>query len=78
MLKVKKRYVLLFLFTQFFFPSNLCCFAYTTSLTHALKQALEFRKFWGEKAELRRFKDGRIAESTGEASTISIHLVDLV
>ncbi|MED6181320.1 hypothetical protein PIB30_018258 [Stylosanthes scabra] len=27
-------------------------------------EALEFRKFWGEKAELRRFKDGRIAEST--------------
>ncbi|CAN0861852.1 Nucleolar protein 6 [Linum grandiflorum] len=26
--------------------------------------ALKFRKFWGEKAELRRFKDGRIAEST--------------
>jgi len=32
-----------------------------------LKQALEFRNFWGEKAELRRFKDGRIAESTGQA-----------
>ncbi|KAJ7944284.1 Nucleolar protein 6 [Quillaja saponaria] len=28
------------------------------------EEALEFRKFWGEKAELRRFKDGRIAEST--------------
>ncbi|XP_004512044.1 uncharacterized protein [Cicer arietinum] len=27
-------------------------------------EALEFRKFWGEKAELRRFKDSRIAEST--------------
>ncbi|CAL1360812.1 unnamed protein product [Linum trigynum] len=25
---------------------------------------LKFRKFWGEKAELRRFQDGRIAEST--------------
>ncbi|KAF3441314.1 hypothetical protein FNV43_RR15227 [Rhamnella rubrinervis] len=28
------------------------------------EQALKFRKFWGEKAELRRFKDGKIAEST--------------
>ncbi|XP_010533807.1 PREDICTED: nucleolar protein 6 [Tarenaya hassleriana] len=27
-------------------------------------ESLKFRKFWGEKAELRRFKDGRIAEST--------------
>ncbi|KAF2579772.1 hypothetical protein F2Q68_00006088, partial [Brassica cretica] len=27
-------------------------------------EALKFRKFWGEKSELRRFKDGRIAEST--------------
>lgn len=48
-------------------------------LIHDLKQALEFRKFWGEKAELRRFKDGRIAESTGEApSVLTIHLVDPV
>lgn len=28
------------------------------------EEALEFRKFWGEKSELRRFKDSRIAEST--------------
>lgn len=28
-------------------------------------KAIKFRKFWGEKAELRRFKDGTIAESTG-------------
>ncbi|XP_047334495.1 nucleolar protein 6 [Impatiens glandulifera] len=27
-------------------------------------EAVKFRKFWGDKAELRRFKDGRIAEST--------------
>uniref|UniRef100_A0A7N0T892 Nucleolar protein 6 n=1 Tax=Kalanchoe fedtschenkoi TaxID=63787 RepID=A0A7N0T892_KALFE len=27
------------------------------------EEAIMFRKFWGEKAELRRFKDGRIAES---------------
>uniref|UniRef100_M8B632 Nucleolar protein 6 n=1 Tax=Aegilops tauschii TaxID=37682 RepID=M8B632_AEGTA len=27
-------------------------------------EAIKFRKFWGEKAELRRFKDGAIAEST--------------
>ncbi|XP_066359297.1 uncharacterized protein [Miscanthus floridulus] len=27
-------------------------------------EAIKFRKFWGEKAELRRFKDGNIAEST--------------
>ncbi|KAJ4851471.1 hypothetical protein Tsubulata_014141 [Turnera subulata] len=26
-------------------------------------EAAKFRKFWGEKAELRRFKDGKIAES---------------
>ncbi|XP_026393536.1 nucleolar protein 6-like isoform X1 [Papaver somniferum] len=28
------------------------------------EEALKYRKFWGEKAELRRFKDGIIAEST--------------
>ncbi|XP_068481118.1 U3 small nucleolar RNA-associated protein 22-like isoform X1 [Phaseolus vulgaris] len=40
------------------------------------EEALEFQKFWGEKAELRRFKDGRVAESTGEASiVITLHLV---
>ncbi|CAJ1930137.1 unnamed protein product [Sphenostylis stenocarpa] len=45
-------------------------------LTHDLKQALEFRKFWGEKAELRRFKDGRIAESTvWESEQWARHLV---
>lgn len=27
-------------------------------------EAVDFRKFWGDKAELRRFKDGNIAEST--------------
>ncbi|KAJ4898834.1 Nrap protein [Raphanus sativus] len=27
-------------------------------------EALRFRNFWGDKSELRRFKDGRIAEST--------------
>src|SRR3569833_3886306 len=27
------------------------------------KQARRFRQFWGEKAELRRFKDGRIVET---------------
>ncbi|GFZ18678.1 hypothetical protein Acr_27g0004170 [Actinidia rufa] len=27
-------------------------------------EALKFRKFWGDKADLRRFKDGTIAEST--------------
>lgn len=31
-----------------------------------LQQAAKFREFWGEKAELRRFKDGTIAESTGK------------
>ncbi|XP_038701272.1 nucleolar protein 6 isoform X2 [Tripterygium wilfordii] len=31
-------------------------------------EALKFRKFWGEKAELRRFKDGTIAESTDSMS----------
>lgn len=29
-------------------------------------QALEFRKFWGGKATLRQFRDGRIAEVVGE------------
>ncbi|WCJ24913.1 Nucleolar protein 6 [Euphorbia peplus] len=28
------------------------------------EEALKYRKFWGEKAELRRFRDGKIAEST--------------
>lgn len=28
------------------------------------EEVIEFRKFWGEKAELRRFRDGTIAEST--------------
>ncbi|XP_068637494.1 uncharacterized protein [Aristolochia californica] len=28
------------------------------------EEVVKFRKFWGEKAELRRFKDGTIAEST--------------
>uniref|UniRef100_A0A2P2LWG1 Nucleolar RNA-associated family protein n=1 Tax=Rhizophora mucronata TaxID=61149 RepID=A0A2P2LWG1_RHIMU len=28
------------------------------------EEAVKFRAFWGEKAELRRFKDGKIAEST--------------
>ncbi|XP_077218080.1 nucleolar protein isoform X2 [Tasmannia lanceolata] len=28
------------------------------------EEVAKFRKFWGEKAELRRFKDGNIAEST--------------
>lgn len=28
------------------------------------EEATKFRKFWGEKSELRRFKDGKIAEST--------------
>ncbi|XP_057421429.1 uncharacterized protein LOC130715357 isoform X1 [Lotus japonicus] len=39
-------------------------------------EALEFRKFWGEKAELRRFKDGRIAESTvWESEQWARHLI---
>jgi len=46
--------------------------------THDLKQALEFQKFWGEKAELRRFKDGRIAESTGDASIAIIHFLSFM
>ncbi|KAK1324081.1 hypothetical protein QJS10_CPA02g01160 [Acorus calamus] len=31
-------------------------------------EVIKFRKFWGEKAELRRFKDGVIAESTDPIS----------
>uniref|UniRef100_A0A803Q1Y2 Nucleolar protein 6 n=1 Tax=Cannabis sativa TaxID=3483 RepID=A0A803Q1Y2_CANSA len=40
------------------------------------EEALKFRKFWGEKAELRRFKDGTIAESTfWESKQWERHLV---
>ncbi|KAM3729279.1 hypothetical protein ACB098_M003800 [Castanea mollissima] len=40
------------------------------------EEALKFRKFWGEKAELRRFKDGTIAESTvWESEHWNRHLV---
>ena len=38
-------------------------------------EALDFRKFWGDKAELRRFKDGSIMESlvwSGSDTSISI------
>lgn len=36
------------------------------------EEAAEFRKFWGEKAELRRFKDGSISESLIWASNSPI------
>ncbi|XP_028775663.1 nucleolar protein 6 isoform X2 [Neltuma alba] len=40
------------------------------------EEVQEFRKFWGEKAELRRFKDGRIAESTvWESEKWARHLI---
>eukprot|EP00257_Ricinus_communis_P021381 XP_015580860.1 nucleolar protein 6 [Ricinus communis] len=40
------------------------------------EEALKFRKFWGEKAELRRFKDGKIAESTvWESEQWAKHLI---
>ncbi|KAL5754642.1 hypothetical protein ACOSP7_022862 [Xanthoceras sorbifolium] len=40
------------------------------------EEALRFKKFWGEKAELRRFKDGTIAESTvWESEQWSRHLI---
>ncbi|KAL6987809.1 hypothetical protein U1Q18_013554 [Sarracenia purpurea var. burkii] len=39
-------------------------------------EAFKFRKFWGDKAELRRFKDGTIAESTvWECKQCERHLV---
>ncbi|XWS45420.1 hypothetical protein CRYUN_Cryun15aG0135300 [Craigia yunnanensis] len=39
-------------------------------------EALIFRKFWGEKAELRRFQDGKIAESTvWESEQWTRHLI---
>ncbi|XVF17901.1 hypothetical protein REPUB_Repub10bG0164600 [Reevesia pubescens] len=39
-------------------------------------EALMFRKFWGEKAELRRFQDGKIAESTvWESEQWTRHLI---
>jgi len=61
--------------SSFSFCFHIWVAACITVLTHYLKQALEFQKFWGEKAELRRFKDGRIAESTGEAFIVSIHFL---
>ncbi|GLT39138.1 hypothetical protein SLA2020_133450 [Shorea laevis] len=40
------------------------------------EEAFLFRKFWGEKAELRRFKDGAIAESTvWESEQWTRHLI---
>ncbi|WOK92270.1 nucleolar protein 6 isoform X1 [Canna indica] len=40
------------------------------------EEAMKFRKFWGEKSELRRFKDGTIAESTvWECETWERHLI---
>ena len=43
------------------------------------KKAAKFQKFWGEKAELRRFKDGSILESliwpAGSAHTIFREIV---
>ncbi|XP_044469095.1 nucleolar protein 6 [Mangifera indica] len=40
------------------------------------EEALRFRKFWGEKAELRRYKDGTIAESiVWESEQWTRHLV---
>ncbi|KAF2290735.1 hypothetical protein GH714_015240 [Hevea brasiliensis] len=40
------------------------------------EEALKFRKFWGEKAELRRFRDGKIAESTvWESEQWAKHLI---
>ncbi|KAK6258334.1 hypothetical protein SCA6_012808 [Theobroma cacao] len=39
-------------------------------------EALLFRKFWGEKSELRRFQDGKIAESTvWESEQWTRHLI---
>jgi len=42
-----------------------CHYCDLTLICIIKSQAIKFRKFWGEKAELRRFKDGNIAESTG-------------
>ncbi|KAJ4714403.1 nucleolar protein 6 [Melia azedarach] len=40
------------------------------------EETLKFQKFWGEKAELRRFKDGTIAESTvWESDQWTRHLI---
>lgn len=40
------------------------------------EDAVKFRKFWGEKAELRRFRDGTIAESTvWECEPLEKHLI---
>ncbi|XP_031255043.1 nucleolar protein 6 [Pistacia vera] len=40
------------------------------------EEALRFRRFWGEKAELRRYKDGTIAESTvWESEQWTRHLI---
>ena len=40
-------------------------------LANVPPQALDFRTFWGEKSELRRFQDGSICEAVvWEASTV--------
>lgn len=40
-------------------------------LANVAPQALDFRTFWGEKSELRRFQDGSICEAVvWEADTI--------
>ncbi|KOM55884.1 hypothetical protein LR48_Vigan10g177600 [Vigna angularis] len=60
-----KEQVYIHLLISFFsFCFHIWVVACIVVLTHYLKQALEFQKFWGKKAELRRFEDGRIAEST--------------
>ncbi|XP_076760517.1 nucleolar protein 6 Mat89Ba [Xylocopa sonorina] len=41
-----------------------CCFNIVDKGPEAnLKEAIEFRKFWGQKSELRRFQDGTIREA---------------
>ena len=38
-------------------------------MIYFFRQAEEFRKFWGEKSELRRFKDGNVCETVCWASS---------
>lgn len=41
----------------------------------ASHQALEFRKFWGDKASLRQFRDSKIAEVAGLVIDILLFLL---
>lgn len=47
------------------YPVNFCSLCFTHTYCMISHQALEFRKFWGDKASLRQFRDSKIAEVAG-------------